>query len=86
MLQHFESLCIEIPQPKYAIGTRVEVAGDWGIITGYEFHGLNSHPERFSEGWEYHITFDVDSPNWFTLSGCNWVAEHSLEHAIARNS
>ena len=78
MLQHFESVCVNIPQPKFTIGTRVEIdGGDWGIITGYEFHGLNKHPEKLSEGWEYHITFDTDSPNWFALSGCHWVTEQS---------
>lgn len=87
MLQHFESVSIGIPQPKFAIGTRVAIAGNWGIITGMSFYGLNNHStQSWRDAWEYQVSYDCDSPDWYLLDGQDWHNEASLVIAGCQQS
>ena len=83
MIQHFESLSIDMPQPKYALGTWVMVGENYGIITGTSFYGFNQHETwEYRDGWEYQISYSPDSPDWYLLDGNEWFTEVELDTAV----
>lgn len=88
MIQHFESVFVEkIPQPRFSIGTRVVIDENWGIITGIAFYGLNSHPEQaWRATWEYQVSLDINSPDWYLLDGQDWYSEASVVAALYQQS
>jgi hypothetical protein len=80
MLQHFESLSIDMPQPKYPLGTFVVIGENYGIITGTSFYGFNQHETfDYCDGWQYQISYSPDSPDWYLLDGNEWFYEAELD-------
>lgn len=85
MLQHFESLSIDMPQPKYAMGTWVVLGENWGIITGVSFYGFNQHESwSHQDGWEYQVSYSSGSRDWYLLDGQEWLTEDEVESAVCQ--
>lgn len=85
MLQHFESLSIDMPQPKFPLGTWVMDGENWGIITGVSFYGFNQH-ETWShrDGWEYQVSYSSGSERWYLNDGAEWFTEDEIESAVCQ--
>lgn len=85
MLQHSESLSIDMPQPKFPLGTWVMDGENWGIITGISFYGFNQHETwAHRDGWEYQVSYSSGSRDWYLLDGAEWLTEDEVELAICQ--
>jgi len=85
MIQHFESLSIDMPQPKFPLGTWVNDGDNWGIITGVSFYGFNQHPTwEHQDGWEYQVSYSSASPDWYLNDGAEWLTEDEVETMVCQ--
>ncbi len=79
MIQHFESLSIDMPQPKYAIGTWVNDGKHWGTIAGLSYREINTHPTwEHEKGWYYLVAYVPGTSEWKVWDGESWVSEDEI--------